>query len=41
MVASTFSLAGAKVEFSGAYPGWKPNLQSPILKEMTKVYEDN
>lgn len=41
MVASVFSLAGAKVEFSGAYPGWKPNLQSPILKEMTKVYEDN
>ncbi len=41
MVASTFSLAGAKVEFSGAYPGWKPNLQSPILKEMTRVYEEN
>lgn len=41
MVASTFSLAGAKVEFSGAYPGWKPNLQSPILKEMTRVYEVN
>lgn len=41
MVASPFALAGAKVEFSGAYPGWKPNLQSPILKEMTKVYEDN
>lgn len=41
MVASVFGLAGAKVEFSGAYPGWKPNLQSPILKEMTKVYEDN
>lgn len=41
MVASIFALAGAKVEFSGAYPGWKPNLQSPILKEMTKVYEDN
>ncbi|MCE1155690.1 MAG: M20/M25/M40 family metallo-hydrolase, partial [Bacteroidales bacterium] len=41
MVASAFALAGAKVEFSGAYPGWKPNLQSPILKEMTKVYEEN
>jgi dipeptidase D len=41
MVNSVFSLAGAKVEFSGAYPGWKPNLQSPILKEMSKVYEDN
>jgi dipeptidase D len=41
MVNSVFSLAGAIVEFSGAYPGWKPNLQSPILKQMSKVYEDN
>jgi dipeptidase D len=40
MVASTFSLAGAKVRLTGGYPGWKPNLKSPILKEMTKVYED-
>lgn len=37
---STFALAGAKVEFTGGYPGWKPNLDSPILKEMTKVYEN-
>lgn len=40
MVVSTFSLAGAKVELTGDYPGWQPNLKSPILKEMTKVYED-
>ena len=39
MIESVFSLAGAKVEFAGGYPGWKPNLDSPILKEMTKVYE--
>lgn len=39
MVTSVFSLAGAKVELTGGYPGWKPNLNSPILKEMTKVYE--
>ncbi len=38
-IESVFSLAGAKVDFSGAYPGWKPNLESPILKEMIKVYE--
>lgn len=38
-IESVFSLAGGKVEFSGAYPGWKPNLESPILKEMIKVYE--
>ncbi|NDP20113.1 MAG: aminoacyl-histidine dipeptidase [Paludibacter sp.] len=40
MVQSVFSLAGAKVELVGGYPGWKPNLESPILKEMTKVYEN-
>jgi dipeptidase D len=35
---SLFNLAGAKVKFSGAYPGWKPNLDSPILKTMQEVY---
>lgn len=40
MVQSCFSLAGAKVELKGGYPGWNPNLESPILKTMTKVYED-
>lgn len=40
VIESTFALAGAKVEFTGGYPGWKPNLDSPILKEMTKVYEN-
>ena len=40
MVESVFLLAGAKVELVGGYPGWKPNLDSPILKQMTKVYED-
>lgn len=40
IIESAFALAGAKVEFSGGYPGWKPDLESPILKEMTKVYED-
>jgi len=24
----------------GGYPGWKPNLESPILKTMMKVYEN-
>ena len=33
-------LAGAKVELTGGYPGWKPNLESPILKTMIKVYEE-
>ncbi|HRZ98059.1 MAG TPA: aminoacyl-histidine dipeptidase [Paludibacter sp.] len=39
-IESAFALAGAKVVFTGGYPGWEPNLKSPILKEMTKVYEN-
>jgi dipeptidase D len=35
-----FELAGGEVTFSGAYPGWKPNLDSPILKTMQGVYND-
>ena len=34
-----FEMAGAKVEFTGSYPGWKPNMESSILKVMKKVYE--
>ena len=41
MIESAFTLAGAKVEFAGGYPGWEPNLESPILKQMTEVYETN
>ncbi|MFW9597205.1 MAG: aminoacyl-histidine dipeptidase [Paludibacter sp.] len=39
MIESNFALAGAKVVMTGGYPGWKPNLDSPILKTMTSVYE--
>jgi dipeptidase D len=38
MFDSVFSLAGAKVEFSGGYPGWQPNMQSSILKTMKEIY---
>ncbi|MBC8343355.1 MAG: aminoacyl-histidine dipeptidase [Bacteroidetes bacterium] len=31
-------LAGAKVTLKGEYPGWKPNMDSPILKTMSEVY---
>jgi len=34
-----FEMAGAKVEFKGSYPGWKPNMDSGIMKVMMKVYE--
>lgn len=37
---STFELTGCEVEFSGDYPGWKPNMQSPILKVLSKIYKD-
>ncbi len=40
MIESAFTLAGAKVEFTGGYPGWEPNMQSPILQTMKKVYLD-
>jgi dipeptidase D len=36
---SVFSLAGANVEFGGAYNGWQPNIQSPILHVMKETYE--
>lgn len=34
-----FSMAGMKVELSGAYSGWQPNVDSPILKAMKLSYE--
>jgi dipeptidase D len=40
MIESVFSLAGAKVEFTGGYPGWQPHFDSPILKVMSQVYAD-
>lgn len=39
-IESCFALAGAKVEFSGSYPGWKPNLNSHILDLMKQTYKE-
>lgn len=39
-IESVFVLAGATVKFEGAYPGWKPNMDSPILKTMQQVYNN-
>ena len=39
-VESLFSLAGAKVEFDGDYPGWEPNAHSELLRTMELVYMD-
>lgn len=39
-IAAVFSLAGARVELTGSYDGWNPNMNSPILKAMTRSYEE-
>lgn len=38
-IAAGFHLIDAKVELTGSYPGWNPNMQSPILGVMQKTYE--
>jgi len=40
-IKAVFELAGAEVKLSGAYPGWKPNMDSAILKTMQDVYNKN
>lgn len=39
-IEATFQLAGAEVQHSGGYPGWKPNADSEILRQMTRVYQE-
>ncbi|MBK9292676.1 MAG: aminoacyl-histidine dipeptidase [Bacteroidetes bacterium] len=39
-IRKVFSDAGAHAYSSGDYPGWKPNVNSPILATMKKVYAD-
>ncbi|MGB1199558.1 MAG: aminoacyl-histidine dipeptidase [Thalassotalea sp.] len=39
MVDSVFKLANATIKFSGAYPGWKPNTQSPIMTTVRNTYQ--
>ncbi len=40
MMRSVFEMGGANVEHSGDYPGWKPDVESPILKTMSEVYKN-
>ena len=35
---ASFELMGAKVTYGGDYPGWAPNMQSPILEVMEGLY---
>lgn len=39
MVVSVFELVGAKVTQGDGYPGWKPNMNSAILKTSENVYK--
>ncbi|PKM18420.1 MAG: cytosol nonspecific dipeptidase [Gammaproteobacteria bacterium HGW-Gammaproteobacteria-15] len=40
MLSSLAQLAGAEVKFSGAYPGWKPNPDSPVMAIVNQTYKD-
>lgn len=39
-VEAHFQLAGAEVSHSDGYPGWAPNMQSPIMKIAADAYEE-
>lgn len=38
-IAAVFHLIDAKVTLSGSYPGWNPDMDSPILKTTRTVYK--
>lgn len=38
-LSACFAMAGMKVELSGAYSGWQPNVDSPILHAMKQSYK--
>ena len=39
-VEAHFQLAGAEVSHSDGYPGWAPNMESPIMKLSAEAYEE-
>lgn len=39
-VEAHFQLAGAEVTHSDGYPGWAPNMESPIMKVAADAYEE-
>ena len=39
MLTSLAQLSGAAVKFSGAYPGWKPNPDSPVMAIVRDTYQ--
>ena len=40
MVRCSLELGGAVVEYGEGYPGWQPNIDSPILKTAIKTFKD-
>lgn len=40
LLRTTFEKNGFDVSFSGSYPGWSPNGNSPILQVLKRVYTD-
>lgn len=38
-LSSVFELAGYEVKLAGDYPGWAPNMDSPILKVLEELYQ--
>lgn len=39
-VEAHFQLAGAEVSHSDGYPGWAPNMNSPIMKISAEAYDE-
>ena len=39
-IANLFKMAGAELDLSDSYPGWRPNADSPILARMKQVYQE-
>ncbi|MGL5762749.1 MAG: M20/M25/M40 family metallo-hydrolase, partial [Plesiomonas shigelloides] len=40
MLKALAQLAGANAEFTGGYPGWKPDNSSPIMQVVRETYQD-
>lgn len=39
-ITSAFELMGASVAYTGAYPGWQPRPDAPVIKLMSNLYQE-
>jgi len=39
-VSGLFEMIGASVQLGGAYPGWQPQPEAPLLRSLSQLYED-